>query len=426
MTKPNDTKSSLFAGGQLLPETSPGEYQKAAREDLDVTFDDARIADMRTQAVARAEAGLADWERRIPSTIPATRTWRVTCAHSSSAFVAYAGWSRRQVIATARMAWEREHRMKLQDDAELDVREGGTMSNLGDIDTPRPFAVTRILSALALLIERDPALSRAAEVLADALELAAGTKRKGYVRVAICEDCMELADPHRGRIAHAANCPSKLIERLAVELHDRVKKAEAGRERFREVVEAKLTLKEAAEMMGAPRKPQTIAEATLAQHRGLSQDVEPLEIAAAMCGRRGAPKVPGFYQGLDVSTSGPITFPVVGVQPVALRPSDDDPRDRAELLEELLAARLGSGNPSAPFDLATLRVPTSETDGTVVLIAEDGRLVITDDVGNNVGVAQLPPTSARLLARMLMQSADAEEAKGASPQAYEPDSEDGS
>lgn len=187
-----------------------------------------------------------------------------------------------------------------------------------------------------------------------------------------------------------------------------------------------MTLKEAAEMMGAPRKPQTIAEATLAQHRGLSQDVEPLEIAAAMCGRRGAPKVPGFYQGLDVSTSGPITFPVVGVQPVALRPSDDDPRDRAELLEELLAARLGSGNPSAPFDLATLRVPTSETDGTVVLIAEDGRLVITDDVGNNVGVAQLPPTSARLLARMLMQSADAEEAKGASPQAYEPDSEDGS
>ena len=31
-----------------------------------------------------------------------------------------------------------------------------------------------------------------------------------------------------------------VIERLAVELHDRVKKAEAGRERFREVVEAKL------------------------------------------------------------------------------------------------------------------------------------------------------------------------------------------
>ena len=82
-------------------------------------------------------------------------------------------------------------------------------AEMADIDRPRPFAVTRILSALALLIERDPALSRAAEVLADALELAAGTKRKGYVRVAICEDCMELADPHRGRIAHAANCPSK-------------------------------------------------------------------------------------------------------------------------------------------------------------------------------------------------------------------------
>ena len=78
MTKPKDTKSSLFAGGQLLPETSPEEYQKAAREDLDVTFDDARIADMRTQAVARAEAGLADWERRVPRIADRSGWWRVT------------------------------------------------------------------------------------------------------------------------------------------------------------------------------------------------------------------------------------------------------------------------------------------------------------------------------------------------------------
>lgn len=164
MTKPNDTKSSLLAGGQLLPETSPEEYQKAAREDLDVTFDDARIADMRTQAVARAEAGLADWERRIPSTIPATRTWRVTCAHSSSAFVAYAGWSRRQVIATARMAWEREHRMKLQDDAELDVREvvtevtvpfaGTTSSSIGRSDPSR----TEAARADGNVIQFDPTI----------------------------------------------------------------------------------------------------------------------------------------------------------------------------------------------------------------------------------------------------------------------------
>lgn len=78
MTKPKDTKSSLFAGGRLLPETSPEEYQKAAREDLDVTFDDARIADMRTQAVARAEAGLADWERRVPRIADRSGWWRVT------------------------------------------------------------------------------------------------------------------------------------------------------------------------------------------------------------------------------------------------------------------------------------------------------------------------------------------------------------
>ena len=122
MTKSNDTKSSLFAGGQLLPETSPEEYQKAAREDLDVTFDDARIADMRTQAVARAEAGLADWERRVPRIADRSGWWRVTFAGLEAPFTVGAAESRKTIIATARMAWEGTHKMKLREGEELDIR----------------------------------------------------------------------------------------------------------------------------------------------------------------------------------------------------------------------------------------------------------------------------------------------------------------